>query len=46
MFGEREVPKKYHVHKLVGKGSYGAVAVASVLGSEEKVRQTSYKGSN
>jgi len=37
-FSEKDIPKKYIVSKVVGKGSYGAVAIARVRDSEHKVR--------
>ena len=36
-FSEKDIPKKYIVSKVVGKGSYGAVAIARVRDTDHKV---------
>lgn len=36
-FSEKDIPKRYIVSKIVGKGSYGAVAIAKVRDTDHKV---------
>ena len=45
-FSEKDIPKKYIVSKVVGKGSYGAVAIAKLRDTDHKVHKDLHIGSN
>jgi len=43
-FSDKDIPKKYSVSKIVGKGSYGAVAIAKNCEDGKKVIPKHYAG--